>query len=215
MITAPLLLLVLLAGQGSQPAQPTSAGKPHTAAASTTVVEIEAMRRDIQALTAQIAGLRASLADRPKFDVTTFNANVARLQLVNQELDRLRKLRDDVKAKLRTAQGNEDDARYRLSNVQAELIYAAGLDRQANEDRIRRELERDLDAAQSAESEATEQLSNLDLQISQTEQVAEKLRRRLKIDYTQVDAPDEEPNSPPSPEPAPRDDGAADTNPNE
>jgi chromosome segregation ATPase len=204
---APLatLFLVALALQGpGYPAQPSArdraAARPSETVSAT---DAAALRRSIDALSRQVALLRQQIADQQATDMRRFNANVARLQLVLADLDRMKKERADVMARLRSAQAREDDARERLDNIQRELSLSGELDRTAAENRIRTTYNRQLDQATREANDAERDLEELDARIDRAERMADTLRRRLRIDDSQIDV-DDTPAPKPEPEPEPQ-----------
>ena len=201
---APLATLFLAAlalqgagGAGQQPARTRQA--PRTGEV-TSAADIAALRQAIDTLSREVALLRRQLADQQANDLRRFNANVARLQLVVTDLERMRNDRTDLLARQRQAEARADDARDRLANIQRELSFSNDLDRSAAEDRLRTTFNRQLDQATRDVADAEQQLNALDAKIDRFERMADTLRRRLKIDESQIDVEEE---TPPPAEPAP------------
>jgi len=199
---APLATLFLaLALQGpvdaaQQPAR--SRTMPRTAEAMA-AADTAALRQAIDALTRQVALLRVQLGEQQATDLRRFNANVARLQLVLADQDRMKKARAEALGRLRGAQARADDMRERLANIQRELITSGELNRSAGEDRLRSSYNRQLDDATRDTNDAQQELYELDAKIEKSERIAETLRKRLRIDESQIDVDD----TPPAPKPEP------------
>jgi chromosome segregation ATPase len=202
---APLATLFLaLAFQGpGYPAQPTARDRTATRPAETvSAADAAALRRSIDSLSRQVAQLRLLLADQQANDMRRFNANVARLQLVLTDLDHLKKEHADATSRLWAAEASADDARERLDNIQRELSLSGELDRTAAENRLRTTYNRQLDQATRAANDAERDLQELDARIDRSERMAETLRKRLRIDDSQIDV-DDTPPPPHEPEPEP------------
>jgi chromosome segregation ATPase len=201
-IAGTMLLALALAGQNYE-GSPDPAAQPPRQQARARDAETAALRRSIDALSRQVAALRELLAAEQTNDMRRFNANVARLQLVQADIDRMKKERAELQQRLRNAQGRQDDANYRLANVQREIITSGELDRRAGEDRLRAAYERQLNQATGEVVDAQEELDRLDVRIERSEQIADTLRRRLKIDDSQIDVVDEPRPAAAEPEPPP------------
>src|SRR5262249_50164344 len=132
-----------------------------------------------------------------------FNANVARLQLVLTDIDHMKKERADLQQRLYTAQGQIDDANDRLANFQRELSVSNELNRADAETRLRGILNRQLSSATAQANDLQQQISVLDDRVQRSERLADTLRRRLKIDDSQIDVDDDSTPSRPSTDEAP------------
>ena len=187
-IAAALLLTLALAGQGpsvdrTEPiAAQQSSRRPDAAQSS----DAAALRRSIEQLTRQVVLLRQEMANQQSNDMRRFNANVARLQLVLADLDRMKKERADLTQRLSVVQARQNDTEDRLANIQRELVTSGELDRSAGEQRLRTGYNRLLFQAQSEASDIDRQLTQLDTRIERAEQMADTLRKRLKIDDSQI-----------------------------
>lgn len=154
-----------------------------------------ALRQSLEALTREVQRLRVQLAAQAGDDMRRFNANVARLNLVQGNLERLKKEREAQQQKLRAAQARQDDARYKLANIQQMLSLSTEVDRTNAENRLRDQFTRQIADAIVDADDATTRIAYLDGRIERTERIVETLDRRLKIDDSQIDVDD----SPPPP----------------
>jgi DNA repair exonuclease SbcCD ATPase subunit len=196
-IAGSILLAIALGGhpqsgqevaQSARPRQP----QPPPAVSAIDAAELRAALRD---LTDQVRRLREELSRQRSFDMTRFNANTARLNLVLADLDRLKKDRDLIRDKIRSAQARQYDAELRLSNIQLELVNSNVLNRSDAETRLRTDLNQRLRQAQDELVDLERELDRIQQRIEAGERIADTLRRRLKIDDSQVaDDEDDEPS---------------------
>lgn len=196
-IAATFLIALALLGQGPAPggSDPIARQQPTRRSDSLPASEAAALRQSIDSLTRQMVMLRQQLADETSNSVRRFNANVARLQLVLADIDRMKKERADLTQRLGVVQARQNDMEDRIANIQRELVASGELDRSAGEQRLRTGYNRILFQAQSEASDIDRQLTVLDTRIDRSEQMADTLRRRLKIDDTQIGV-DDEPTAP-------------------
>lgn len=153
-------------------------------------VEVRSLRKAVRELTTQIRDLQKTMAQQQPSDTTRFNQDAVRLQLVLADLDRLRKSRDEARARLSDAQVRQVNIQTRLSNVAAEVGRSGqliSLDRQTAEESVRRALQIQFDQVTEEVRADQEDLDNLEEQIRVSELLAATLRRRLKIDASQID----------------------------
>ena len=189
MVTAfTLLFAMALVAQGpSEP--PQEAARVRAARPADPAAETAALRRAIEALTREMTALRDQMAASDADSSRKFQANAARLQLVQQDIERFKKERNELIEKLLVAQARHDDATNRLANIQLELITLGELNRSAAEDRLRAIYNRQLSQAQEETFRLQREIEALERRIERSEKVAETLRRRLKIDDTQAENP--------------------------
>lgn len=155
--------------------------------------ETARLRRSIDALTREVELLRDQMAATAANDMARFNANAARLQLVLNDIDRLKKERAELEQRLLAAQGRENEALEGLANIQNQLILSGEINRTAAEERIRTALNRQLEQARDEEYRIQGQIDPIEATIERREQLADTLRRRLKIDDSQIDVVEEPP----------------------
>jgi chromosome segregation ATPase len=200
-----LLLALALSGQGDQGPAPAGRSRQSARAADAQAAPgMAALRQSIDTLTREVVLLRQQMATQQADDMRRFNANVARLQIVQGDIDRMKKERTDLLTRQRDAQGRLDDAQYRLDNIQAQLSLSNELDRTAAESRLRNAYNRQLSEAQVEVSEIQQQIDALDFKLERSERMADTLRRRLKIDDSQIDVDDEPPSPRATPTPQDR-----------
>ena len=189
MVTAVTLLIAMaLAAQG--PAEPLQeAGRSRAARVVDPAAETAALRRAIEALTREMTALRDQMAASDAESSRRFQANAARLQLVQQDIERFKKERNDLIERLQVAQLRQDDATNRLANIQRELVVLGELNRSAAEERLRTTYDRQLEHAQEDAFRLQREIERLEARIERAERIAETLRKRLKIDDSQADNP--------------------------
>jgi chromosome segregation ATPase len=198
MVTAAMLVIAMALGaQGPAPASQDAPARSARAAADPTA-ETVALRRAIEALTREMTALRSQMAATETDSPRRFQANASRLQLVQQDIERMKNQRNELYGRLQAAQARLDDANFRLANIQRELITHGELNRQAGEDRLRATYNRQHEQSQQEAFRLEGEIREIDSRIERAERVAENLKRRLKIDDSQADV---EEAPPPEPEP--------------
>jgi chromosome segregation ATPase len=197
---------------------PTTAGDPPN-----TPADAARLRRTIEDLARQVTLLRQQVQDmadrsaaasaaatsaarRRQPTQQRFNADVARLKVISDEQSRLRQQRNELERQRRDALDRADRAQAGLDNIQSQLVNTIELDRSAAEARVRRNLTRMLDQANSDVAEAERQISLVDLRLDELERSLGIIRGRLGI--TPEAAGEEEPeDEEPEPEPGSLDTG--------
>ncbi len=190
------LVIVALVVQGST----TSAQVRSRPGAPDSPSDSAALRQALDSLTREMVRLRLQIADDQIESMRKFNANVARLNILQADLDRFRKEQGDQQQKLRDAEARQEDFRYKIASIQQQLAFSPELDRTNAENRLRESFTRQLNDAVTDANDAQLRLGILDQRIERAERLVQTLHQRLKIDDSQIDVVDE-PASPPSPPP--------------
>jgi chromosome segregation ATPase len=171
--------------------------------------QVTLLRQQVQDMADRSAAASAaatSAARRRQPTQQRFNADVARLKVISDEQSRLRQQRNELERQRRDALDRADRAQAGLDNIQSQLVNTIELDRSAAEARVRRNLTRMLDQANSDVAEAERQISLIDLRLDELERSLGIIRGRLGI--TPDAATEEEPeDEEPEPEPGSLDTG--------
>jgi hypothetical protein len=171
-----------LAQQDPKPREPQPAESSARTDSQADTASIE-MQATIKSLADQVAALSVEIR---KLRHSTEKTSLSLELLISEErLARIEDKIDTLKDTTAVLDAREREQQYRLDNIQQEVIFRGGLDREEGEKAIRADIQRQLDQIHSQQATAQKRLADLQSQ-------ARRLRSRIEELRAKVDGPEKD-----------------------